>query len=638
MEILGIFEAQAHPNKLQERSREGFSLYGLLNTTVTIAGKITFKRWFMHPLLDIAELNRRYDAVSELIAIPCETFATMEKLMRLFTSPPWICSHIEKYKKPTDLMNLVASISTFCKIRSLISPASTLLQDSDMELSSLVTLCQRIKDTINFEESKNLGKFCLNYGVSSELDRLQELYINLPEFLSGIAGEIYKNENIGMIINNGINVVYFPQLGFLTVLPNEPSVLAFIQSRSSSWTLVFKSDNSLYLKNSRMEKIDEEIGDIYGEITDLEIEFVNALLSDLLQHAEDIRKITKYVGILDCIMAYARVSRSLNLSRPTLSLTPAINVKNSRHLLQERATEVFIPNNIEMKSGICIVSGANYSGKSVYLKQVGLLVFMAQIGCYIPGDSGAVIGIVDKIFVRMQATNYNTFGTSTFFTDLNQVVRSLSNATKNSLLLIDEFGKGTDISVGLSMFSGLIETLLVRGQSEQSSPDVESVALTEAGDTKCPRTILVTHFIAELLIFGMIPEGLVTWKQMSILTDDKINVQSERSSLQKRSAKKDESTSNTSLTVTFMYKIQDGICRSSWGINCARIAGIDEEIIDRAAEIAAGYNPFLPVKISMNQRKDTDYNVTEMQEKIHHFLSFQENLQGLNNLKKEFGF
>jgi DNA mismatch repair protein MSH5 len=215
------------------------------------------------------------------------------------------------------------------------------------------------------------------------------------------------------------------------------------------------------------------------------------------------------------------------------------------------------------------------------MKQIALTIFMAQIGSFIAAQEGSTLGIVDKIFLRMQTSDYNSFESSTFFTDVSQVTHALENLTPQSLLLIDEFGKGTDVNVGIAMFAGLVQYL------------------QNLGCKHCPRTFLVTHFNEVITHRLIAPESaLISWKKMQFVVDDSDGAKQE---------------------LVFLYKLLDGQCLESWGIHCARMASIPEDIIERATYISKLYSPFTPVSFFLpNPSKDSS---VAFQNKLHQFFS-----------------
>lgn len=197
----------------------------------------------------------------------------------------------------------------------------------------------------------------------------------------------------------------------------------------------------------------------------------------------------------------------------------------------------------EDEAKIAIVTGANSSGKSVYMKQVALTVYMAHLGCFVPTASGSIIGIVDKLHTRIQTRESLSRDESAFKIDLGQVKTALANFTSKSLLLIDEFGKGTLCSDGVGLFCGLIEYL--------------------ARSADCPRVMAITHF-HEIYKENLISSSIdIKWLTMDLMVLP--NGQDD--------------------TIVFLYKVADGVAKESHAYHCARLAGIPEGVLERGTNM-----------------------------------------------------
>ena len=223
---------------------------------------------------------------------------------------------------------------------------------------------------------------------------------------------------------------------------------------------------------------------------------------------------------------------------------------------------------------------------------------MAQIGCFVPCDAGGIIGIVDHIFVRMQNSNYNTIiGSSTFFTDVHQVTVALKNMTSQSVLLIDEFGKGTDLNVGISMFAGLIEYFC-----------------RLAAQQECPRILLATHF-NEVIQFSLVEHNnqYIAWKKMkSVLGSSENDLHHQKEAI--------SATLQETSQFTFLYRLVEGQTTQSWGIHCANLAGIPKTILHRASSISSIYSPFLPLASLLPEPSNAES--LKLQQQLHHFFSW----------------
>lgn len=284
-----------------------------------------------------------------------------------------------------------------------------------------------------------------------------------------------------------MNAVYIPQLGYLVTISvlMEPLLDGI---PNLQWEEIFRSSENIYFKNGRVLELDETYGDIYGAISDFEIEILFSLQEQILRRKTQLTAYNILLSELEILLSFAQVSAERNYTEPQLVEDECIlEIINGRHALYETFLDNYIPNSTMIDGGlfselswceqnkgrIIVVTGANASGKSVYLTQNGLTVYLAQIGCFVPAER-ARIGIADKILtrIRTQETVYKT--QSSFLLDSQQMAKSLSLATEKSLILIDEYGKGTDILDGPSLFG--------------------SIMLNMSKSEKCPRIIACTHF------------------------------------------------------------------------------------------------------------------------------------------------
>ncbi|KAF3839772.1 hypothetical protein F7725_018489 [Dissostichus mawsoni] len=289
-------------------------------------------------------------------------------------------------------------------------------------------------------------------------------------------------------------VIYIPLIGFLLSVPRLPSM---------------------------------------AEKEDFEIEGLDFMVLDLTAE-------------LDCLMALSSASQEYGYTSPKLSSHRKISITQGRHPLLELCSPVFVANSFqssESHSRVKVITGPNSSGKSIYLKQVGLIVFMALIGSDVPAKE-ADIGLLDGIFTRMQSRESVSVGLSTFMIDLNQMAHAINSSSGNSLVLIDEFGKGTNTVDGLSLLAASISHWLRKPQGE------------------VPHVLLATNFHS-LLQLGLLPSsGLLSLLTLETAVDG------------------DE--------LVFLYQLKEGICQSSYAANIAKLAGLPASLVQRGVELKLG--------------------------------------------------
>lgn len=344
-------------------------------------------------------------------------------------------------------------------------------------------------------------------------------------------------------ISFSVNVVYLPQLGYLAVIQadaDEPPEIPGWESR-------FHTEDRYYYKTAEMEDLDDHFGDLYTLMIGKEIEIIQRLVEHLKGYETSILRTADAIAELDCILALARAARDFGLKRPIMREEPVLQIRGGRHILYESLVPRYIENDTMIASGgidglasMMIITGANGSGKSAYGKQVALMAFMAQIGSFVPAEE-ARIGICDKIFTRLQTRESTSKHASAFMIDLGQVSQALRGATRHSLIIMDEFGKGTHPTDGAALLAGTIEYLL---------------------QGVCPRSIVMTHF-HELFSNHFITEDRLPVRfchMKTLLTNDSDDMQ-------------------------YLYKLVPSLSLTSNAAECALRHGIPKNIVDRAQEV-----------------------------------------------------
>ncbi|KAL6529465.1 MutS protein msh5 [Orobanche gracilis] len=272
------------------------------------------------------------------------------------------------------------------------------------------------------------------------------------------------------------------------------------------------------------------------------------LVMHILEFSVSLHKAVTFAAELDCSLSLALVARQNNYTRPVLTSENILDIRNGRHVLQEMTVDTFIPNDTKIldEGRINIITGPNYSGKSIYIKQVALIVFLSHIGSYVPADS-ATVGLTDRIFCAM-GSKFMTAEQSTFMIDLQQVSMMLSvHAGPQSLCLMDEFGKGTLSEDGIGLLGGTINYF-----ASCDNPPKDYVMLS-------------TH-LSEIFENGyLLKSDKIKYYTMSVLSPDD-------------NCKDVED-------IVFLYRLVPGCARLSYGLHCALLAGVSEEVIRRAASV-----------------------------------------------------
>lgn len=263
------------------------------------------------------------------------------------------------------------------------------------------------------------------------------------------------------------------------------------------------------------------------------------------------------VAELDCLLALSEAAIKFRYTRPQMTEDHVLEIIKGRHPLRERSSDAFIANDTvcygdetmasPSRPSTILLTGANYSGKSIYLRQAALIVFMAHIGSFVPAES-ATIGITDRILTRIHTHDSLSDGVSAFMSDLQQISKALQWMTPKSLLIIDEFGKGTDQVEGAGLFAALIDWLTLSGPFR-------------------PRCLVATHY-HEVLRYGLITlTPAIALKHMEIMLDPNCD--------------------DFAKQMTYLYRLADGPSNSSFALNCAAMNGVPMGVVHRAEQLLA---------------------------------------------------
>ncbi|MGH0152303.1 UNVERIFIED_CONTAM: hypothetical protein FKN15_033362 [Acipenser sinensis] len=306
-------------------------------------------------------------------------------------------------------------------------------------------------------------------------------------------------------------------------------------------SLQFLSEDRLHYRSQRTKELDTMLGDLHCEIRDLETAVMTQLQEKVVEKGPVLYQVMEYSAQLDCLISLALASREFSYCRPTLSTEHSISIRDCRHPLVEMCTGMYVSNPVLSSADegkMKVITGPNSCGKSVYLKQVGLAVFMALVGSNVPA-SEAHIGLVDGIYTRMQSRESVSVGLSTFMIDLNQMACAVNNATERSLVLIDEFGKGTNTVDGLSLLASSLRHWLHPGQA-------------------CPHVFISTNFHS-LFQLNLLPESpLLSYQTLETAVDGE--------------------------ELVFFYQLREGVSTSSYAANIATLAGMPAKIVQRGVE------------------------------------------------------
>ncbi len=425
--------------------------------------------------------------------------------------------------------------------------------------SSLRRIGRAVNETVDGEASTEQYRTVAKRHVRQDLDELKDAYDGMEEILNKAARAVELQIPQGLEV--AVNVTYLPHMGFHIDMPKDSATGQVVfDGQEMGWILMFTTPTHAYFKDGTMKEMDHDLGDLYSAICEIEVEIAYDLAQHILEDKELLVTASDLCGELDCLLAFAHVAHDANLTRPQITKDNIIKINGGRHLLQEMVVPSFVANDTYLAGGVgegeiegpsmLLLTGPNYSGKSVYQKQVALAVYMAQIGSFVPADS-ATIGITDKILTRITTRETVSKVQSAFMIDMQQIAIALNSCTRRSLVVIDEFGKGTDTCDGAGLAAGVFHHLLSLGP-------------------EAPKTLVATHF-HEIFSVGIFEDMTnPSFAHMEVHIEER----------------DDRSAGEHNSEITYLYNLRPGRSDLSYGTQCAAMNGVPMEIADRAVELA----------------------------------------------------
>ncbi|XP_015256862.1 PREDICTED: mutS protein homolog 5 [Cyprinodon variegatus] len=582
--VLQIFKSDLHPSvyKLQSGEKEGLSLYGILNRCRSRFGSKLLRQWFMRPTQDLAVLHRRQEVICFFTSPRnSDVLNTLQASLRNIRNIPGLLRRMtHSNTKVTDWQHLYKTVYSAACIRDSVRhlPQSIqLFREISEKLSDdLNYIAALLKRVVDFDASLEENRFTVKPNVDSAIDEKKRRMMGLSDFLTDVARR--ELEQLDSRISSCC-VIYIPLIGFLLSVPRLPSMVEKEDFEMEGLEFMFLSEDRLHYRSQRTRELDNLLGDLHCDIRDMETVVMTQLQNAVLERSGSLHQVLDLMAELDCLMAMSSASQEYCYTSPKLTRHRKIAITQGRHPLLELCSPVFVANSFqsfESESRIKIITGPNSSGKSIFLKQVGLIVFMALIGSNVPAKE-AEIGLVDGIFTRMQSRESISVGLSSFMVDLNQMALALNSSSGNSLVLIDEFGKGTNTADGLSLLAASVSFWL-----QKSAVDV-------------PHILLATNFHS-LMQLGLLPTtGMLSFLTLETAVD------------------RDE--------LVFLYQLKEGICQSSYAANIAALAGLPTCLVHRAMEVSEHYRTGKPIKhIDQESSGDRDKRCQSVVEK---FLSLE---------------
>ena len=531
-----VLDAETRRNlELTETLRDGkteWSLLGILDRTQTPMGKRLLRSWVNKPLLDIEQINQRLDAVAYFYDHGVERKQIAELLKQLHDLERLVTRLVNGSARPNDLVALREDLGTLPGLIHLLESDQSALIPVLEGWRTYENELDLLERAISDEPPATLNTIGLiREGFSQELDQVVSSSRHAREWINSL--ESSERQRTGLkTLRVGFNKVfgYYIEIsrGLADKAPEE-----YIRKQ----TLV----NSERFITPELKEYESLVLNAETQIHEIEVKVFQQVVAQLAKSSQELLETARCIARLDCLLSLAEVAALNKFSRPILKQDKGISILAGRHPVVEQLTgrNRYIANDTVFEDGeiIRLITGPNMSGKSTFLRQVVLIVLMAQIGSFVPADQ-AEIGLVDRVFTRIGAQDAIHQGQSTFMVEMLETANILNNATPRSLLILDEIGRGTSTYDGLSIAWAIIEYL-------HSHPKLK------------PFTLFATHY-HELTELAELFPGVRNYNVAVTEADEQ---------------------------VIFLHKIVPGAADRSYGIHVAQMAGLPAPVIARANEI-----------------------------------------------------
>lgn len=518
---------------MMNKEKKG-SLIWLLDKTKTAMGKRLLRYWLEHPLLNIGTILNRQSAIADLVDDTVQRLEITESLIGIFDIERLMTKIVYGNANARELRSLCGAFENLPQIKNLISKFdSSLMRKLTEDIDPLEDIHQLIDTAIEEEPPFSVREGGLiKEGYNEELDAVRSDMNNSTSLLAQI--ELEQKEKTGI---PKLKVGYNRVFGY------------YIEVTNSYKDKVPEE----YIRKQTLTNceryITQELKDLEGRILGakdrsfgMEYAIFNEIRKVVANNLDRIEKTAKAIATLDVLTSLANVASDNNYTRPEVNQSSKIILKDSRHPVVEALLSgaPFVPNDVTLDNDsnrVAIITGPNMAGKSTYMRQVALIVLMAQMGSFVPA-SYAEIGVVDSIFTRVGASDDLASGQSTFMVEMNEVANIVKKATKNSLLILDEIGRGTSTYDGMSIARAVLEFVA----------DKKKLGA---------KALFATHY-HELTVMENLLDGVKNY-----------NI-----AVKKRGD-----------DITFLRRIIPGGADDSYGIEVAKLAGLPDWIIKRAKEI-----------------------------------------------------
>ena len=520
---------------LEPNAPDGVPFRNIVDHTVTPMGARKMVRWILFPLKDVSAIRARQDVVDYFFRHPDFRDVVSEHLQRIGDLERIVGKVSTGRVTPRDVQQLRVALQAVLPIKGAC------LEAEDQTIHTIgdeLNLCADIRDRIARELQPDPPLMIarggvIASGVNAELDDLRNLSQNGKEYL--LQMQRREAERTGI---SSLKIGYNNVFGYYLEVRN-----TFKDQVPAEWVRKQTLTSAERYITQELKEYEEKIVSAEERILALETRLFNDLVLALTAHVAAIQKDADLIGRLDCLLSFAEVARQYRYIRPVVDDGKVIDIKQGRHPVIERQMpvgEFYVPNDVMLdpdSQQIIIITGPNMAGKSALLRQTALITLMAQVGCFVPAES-ARIGMVDKIFTRVGASDNISMGESTFMVEMNEASNILNNISDRSLVLFDELGRGTSTYDGISIAWAIVEYIHENKRGKA-------------------RTLFATHY-----------------HELNEMETSYSRIKNYNVSVHEENGK-----------VIFLRRLERGGSEHSFGIHVARLAGMPQSIVDRADEV-----------------------------------------------------
>jgi len=513
----------------------GVALLKILDHTHTPMGSRQLRKWMVLPLKDISAIQERLNTVDTFYQQTELTENLLEELRHVTDLERLISKVAVGRINPREMLQLKKSLQRVAPVKKELSQQASLeLKKLADQLHTCDFLMEKIEKELREDVSiqSNQGSI-IKDGINSELDELRTISFSGKDFLLQIQKREIERTSI-----NSLKISYNKVFGYYLEVSN-----ANKDKVPNDWIRKQTLVNAERYITEELKVYEEKILGAEEKINAIE----QKIFQDMILYAADftsqIQQNARALAILDCLLSFTIVAKQNKYTKPAISESKIINIKSGRHPVIEKQlpiSESYVPNDIYLDNEtqqILVITGPNMAGKSALLRQTALIVLMAQMGSFVPADA-ATLGIVDKVFTRVGASDNLSRGESTFMVEMTETASILNNLSDRSLILMDEIGRGTSTYDGVSIAWAIVEHL-------HNHKDYK------------PKTLFATHY-----------------HELNQLTEDLVRVKNFNVSVKEIGDK-----------IIFMRKLKEGGSEHSFGIHVAQLAGMPNKVVLRANEI-----------------------------------------------------